>query len=108
MLLAADALPDLEWIHSDNVGVDRLPVAELAARGLRMTNGRGSYPRPMAEWVLFGMLSAVKRFPDFVRRSDARLWEPSPVLEELDGKVVLLVGLGSVGREVAHLAAPSG
>lgn len=108
LLAAADALPDLAWVHSDNVGVDRLPVAGLAARGIRLTNGRGNYSRPMAEWVLLAMLAAVKRFPDFVRRSDARVWEPSPTLEELEGKVLLLIGVGSVGREVARLASAFG
>src|SRR5437588_863228 len=34
LLAAVDHLPDLAWVHSDAVGVDSLPVAELAARDI--------------------------------------------------------------------------
>jgi phosphoglycerate dehydrogenase-like enzyme len=108
LLAAVDHLPDLAWVHSDAVGVDHLPVAELAARGITLTNGVGSFSRPMAEWVMLAILSAAKRFPRFVRLSDRGVWDPSPLLRELDGEVVLLLGLGSVNGLVAPMAAAFG
>ncbi len=105
LLAAVDHLPDLAWVHSDAVGVDSLPVAELAERGIVLTNGAGSFSRPMAEWVMLAILSAAKRFPRFVRLSDSGVWDPSPLLDELDGGVVLLLGLGSVNGLVAPMAA---
>jgi phosphoglycerate dehydrogenase-like enzyme len=108
LLAAVDNLPDLAWVHSDAVGVDSLPVAELAERGLVLTNGAGSFSRPMAEWVMLAILSAAKRFPRFVRLSDRGVWDPSPLLNELDGAVILLLGLGSVNGLVAPMAAAFG
>jgi phosphoglycerate dehydrogenase-like enzyme len=106
---ALATLPELAWVHSDMVGADRLPLDELAARGLVMTNGGGNFARPMAEWVMLSVLAAAKRFPEFVRRSDAGRWDPSPFfLAELEGAVLLLLGFGEVGRQVAEMARPFG
>jgi phosphoglycerate dehydrogenase-like enzyme len=62
----------------------------------------------MAEWVMLAILAAAKRFPRFVRLSDRGVWDPSPLLNELDGGVVLLLGLGSVNSLVAPMAAAFG
>ncbi len=106
---ALATLPELGWVHSDMVGADRLPLDELATRGLVMTNGGDNFARPMAEWVMLALLAAAKRFPDFVRRSDAGTWDPSPFfLAELEGAVLLLLGFGQVNRMVAEMARPFG
>src|SRR6266511_572216 len=106
---ALATLPELAWVHSDMVGADRLPLDALAARGLVMTNGGDNFARPMAEWVMLALLAAAKRFPEFVRRSDAGTWDPSPFfLSELEGAVLLLLGFGQVGRLVAEMARPFG
>lgn len=105
---ALDALPDLKWVHSDFVGVDSVPLATLAARGITFTNGAGNFTRPMAEWVVLAMLYAVKHLGLLVRHSDAGVWDASPQLDELDGKVALFLGLGEVGTLAAKLVAPFG
>ncbi len=105
---ALEHLPELAWMHSDTVGVEGLPLDRLAERGVVLTNGVGSFTRPMAEWVLLAMLAAAKRLAQFVRASDAGRWERPAPLAELDGSVLLLLGLGSVGRLVAELATPFG
>jgi phosphoglycerate dehydrogenase-like enzyme len=105
---ALDELPDLRWVHSDYVGVEELPLAELAARGIMLSNGAGIAARPMAEWVVLAILSAAKQLPRFVRQSDAGQWEVGEPLAELHGAVVLLLGLGAVGTLAAALLEPFG
>lgn len=105
---AVASLPDLEWVHSDFVGVDTVPLDELTRRGIVFTNGVGNFSRPMAEWVVLGMLVAAKQLPHFVRQSDAGAWDPSPHLTELDGAVALFLGLGSVATTAAPMAAAFG
>jgi phosphoglycerate dehydrogenase-like enzyme len=107
VLAAIDQLPDLAWYHSDYVGLDGI-LERLAPRGVMVTNGLGNYSRPMAEWVVLAMLSWAKRFPDYVRRSDAGVWADTDVLSELDGSVALLLGLGSVNSLVAAMLEPFG
>lgn len=105
---ALAALPDLAWVHSDFVGVDTFPVAELAGRGVVVTNGAGNYSRPMAEWVVLAMLVAAKQLGRFIRQSDAGEWDPSPQPTELEGARALFLGLGSVGTMAAAMAAGLG
>jgi len=101
-------LPALRWIHSDFVGVDSFPLGTLASRGITLTNGAGNFARPMAEWVMLALLQAAKRFPLYVRRSLNATWDPSDVLDELEGAVLLLLGLGEVNRLVVEMARPFG
>lgn len=105
---AIEALGDLEWLHSDFVGIDSLPLPDLIRRQVVVTNGTGNYSLPMAEWVILAMLGAVKHLPDFVRQSDAGSWDPNHQLGELDGSVALFLGLGSVGALAAPMAAAMG
>jgi phosphoglycerate dehydrogenase-like enzyme len=105
---AVASLPDLEWFQSDWAGVDSLPLEELARRGIVLTSGVGTSSRPIAEFVIAAILSAAKHLPDIVRRSDAGIWDDSVTLAELDGAVLLLVGLGSINMLVAEMAAPFG
>ena len=39
----------LRWLHFSRVGVDALPLEQIAQRGILLTNGRGLSARPMAE-----------------------------------------------------------
>lgn len=105
---AMEGIDGLAWAHSDFVGVDGLPLDRLRARGVVLTNGVGNYSRPMAEWVILAMLSAAKSFPEAVRRSDTGRWEPVGTLEEMTGKVALLLGLGSTNRLVVGPATALG
>jgi phosphoglycerate dehydrogenase-like enzyme len=105
---AVDELPDLRWVHSDYVGVEELPLRKLADRGVILSNGAGIAARPMAEWVVLAIMSAAKELPRFVRQSDAGRWEVGEPLAELDGAVVLLLGLGAVGTLVAAMLEPFG
>jgi phosphoglycerate dehydrogenase-like enzyme len=105
---AVDELPDLRWVHSDYVGVEELPLRKLADRGVILSNGAGIAARPMAEWVVLAIMSAAKELPRFVRQSDAGRWEVGEPLAELDGAVVLLLGLGAVGTLAAAMLEPFG
>jgi len=60
----------------------------------------------MAEWVMLSLLAASKRFADFARQSAGGTWHEGIQLSELAGKVVLLLGLGSVNTLVAEMLQP--
>ena len=103
-----ERLPDLEWVHSDYVGVDDLPLGLMAERGVMLSNGAGISARPMAEWVMLALLLGAKQLPRFVRQSDAAVWDAGAPLGELQNSVVLLLGLGAVGSLVAQMLEPFG
>ena len=99
-------LPNLNWVHSDFVGIDAIDKDEFLRRGIVLSNGGDNFARPMAEWVMMGMLVSAKRFIHYQKLSEARSWDPSVELDELSRKRVFLLGFGSVNRLVAEMCEP--
>jgi len=111
--LRAEQLKDakkLKWIHSTAAGVAQLMYPELRDSGITVTNPSGIFSVPMAEHTIGLLLALARNFPDSVRGQDRRKWAQQEIwdqpqhLTELNGKVLLIVGYGSIGREVAKRA----
>jgi phosphoglycerate dehydrogenase-like enzyme len=93
----------LKWLFSLSAGVDMLPLAELAARGVIVTNTRGVHGPQIAEQTM-GMVIAFSRCLSLCYRNQLdRKWERLP-LSELTGKTLCIIGAGSIGREIARKA----
>jgi len=95
--------PRLTWVHSATSGVERALTPAARERGLVVTNARGVFTRPIAEYVLMMILAVSRRLPQLLELQRERTWQP---LEgaELRDVTVGIVGLGSIGRAVAALA----
>jgi phosphoglycerate dehydrogenase-like enzyme len=95
--------PRLVWVHSATTGVERALTPTALERGIVITNARGVFSRPIAEYVLMMILSVSRRLPQLLELQRERTWQP---LEgaELRDVTVGIVGLGSIGRSVAALA----
>ena len=98
----------LKWIHSTAVGVSQLMYPELRNSGIILTNPSGIFSAPMAEHTMGLMISLARNFPDSVRYQDRGQWGQQPISEqpltELNGQLLLIVGYGSIGRELARRA----
>ncbi|OLC92526.1 MAG: hypothetical protein AUH86_18810 [Acidobacteria bacterium 13_1_40CM_4_58_4] len=100
----------LKWIHSTAAGVAQLMYPELRDSGILVTNPSGIFSVPMAEHTMGLLLALARNFPDCVRQQDRarwsqqELWDKPQHLTELSGQVLLIVGYGSIGREVAKRA----
>jgi phosphoglycerate dehydrogenase-like enzyme len=99
--------PNLRWIHSASAGVDRVATAAVRAREITVTNARGVFSRPIAEYVVMMLLAIARRLPQLLELQRERTWQPLRG-RELGGLTVGIVGYGSIGAEVAHLLAPFG
>jgi phosphoglycerate dehydrogenase-like enzyme len=99
--------PRLRWVHSASAGVERVLTPASRDRGLTITNARGVFSRPIAEYVLLMILAVSRRLPQLLELQRERTWQP---LEgaELRDVTIGIVGLGSIGRAIAALAAPFG
>jgi len=95
--------PRLAWVHSATAGVERLLVPAAAGRGLVITNARGVFSDPIAEYVLMMILAIIRRLPQLLELQRERTWQPLPATEMRD-TTVGIVGLGSIGRAVASLS----
>jgi D-2-hydroxyacid dehydrogenase (NADP+) len=111
--LRAEQLKDakkLKWIHSTAAGVAQLMYPELRDSGIMVTNPSGIFSVPMAEHTMGLLVALARNFPDSVRLQDRKywsqqeLWDKPQHLTELNGQVLLIVGFGSIGRELAKRA----
>ena len=100
----------LKWIHSTAAGVSQLMYPELRNSGVIVTNPSGIFSPPMAEHTMGMILALARNFPDTVRFQDAAkwaqqdLWDKPQHLSEVNGSLLLIVGYGSIGRELAKRA----
>jgi phosphoglycerate dehydrogenase-like enzyme len=100
----------LKWIHSTAAGVAQLMYPELRDSGIVVTNPSGIFSPPMAEHTMGLLLALARNFPDSVRHQDRShwgqqdMWDLPQHFTELSGKVLLILGFGSIGRELAKRA----
>ncbi|MGB6670146.1 MAG: D-2-hydroxyacid dehydrogenase [Candidatus Acidiferrum sp.] len=100
----------LKWIHSTAAGVAQLMYPELRDSGIVITNPSGVFSTPMAEHTMGLLLALARNFPDSVRHQDRShwgqqdLWDMPQHFTELNGLILLIVGFGSIGRELAKRA----
>jgi phosphoglycerate dehydrogenase-like enzyme len=127
-LRAWPRLHGVKLVLSMSAGTEWIPP--LVGPHVTICNARGAHNICAAEWTLAAILTMLKYFPMYYeiqregwwmrlwkRRFDAprhyatitgdkRPWYPSVMLEELTGKTVLLVGYGSIGRDIETMLAP--
>jgi phosphoglycerate dehydrogenase-like enzyme len=106
--MAASA-PRLKWVHSSAAAVEGLlPLAVLAERGIPITNSRGVQAVAMAEHVLGGLLVLSHKYNRMLEAQRERRWIQNDLVNDwpwlLDGKRMTIVGLGTIGIEVARRA----
>src|ERR1700688_1216851 len=100
----------LKWLHSTAAGVAQLMYPELRDSGIVVTNPSGIFSVPMAEHTMGLLVALARNFPDSVRYQNISygvkrgLWEKPQPLTELNGQLLLIVGYGSIGRELARRA----
>lgn len=99
--------PALEWIHSFSAGIDRVATPIVRARDLTVTNARGVFSRPIAEYVVMMCLAIARRLPQLIELQRERTWQPLRGTE-LASLSVGIIGYGSIGSEIARLLAPFG
>ena len=99
--------PRLNWVHSATAGVERVLTPAGRARGLLISNARGVFSGPIAEYVLMMILAVSRRLPQLLELQHERTWQPLQGTELRD-VTVGIVGLGSIGRAVAELASAFG
>ena len=99
--------PRLRWIHSASAGVDRISIPLVRERGLIVTNARGVFSRPIAEYVVMMSLAIARRLPHLLELQRERTWQPLRG-RELAELTVGIIGYGSICEEVARLLEPFG
>jgi phosphoglycerate dehydrogenase-like enzyme len=91
------------WVHASSAGVDSFLFPALVEDpGVTLTNARGVYDQPTAEYVLGLILALAKDFPGTWEHQQRREWRPRPS-DGITGRTVLVWGTGPIGRAIARL-----
>ncbi len=123
-LKARPRLHGMKLVLSLMAGTEWIPAA--VGPHVTICNASGAHNISTAEWTITATLSMLKYFPLFYEIQRAGEWKqrfkmsahyaevtgdkrplyPPVMLEELTGKTVLLVGYGSIGKEIERMLEP--
>ncbi len=97
--------PKLKLIGRAGVGVDNVDLDAATAAGVLVMNTPGGNSVSVAEHTLALMLAMARSVPQASASIKSGKWEKKKFLgNELRGKTLGVVGLGSIGREVVKRA----
>jgi phosphoglycerate dehydrogenase-like enzyme len=92
--------PRPRWVHTASAGVDHLMCPELAESDTVVTNARGVFDRPIAEYVAALVLAMAKDLPVTLRLQGERTWRHRESMR-VAGTRACVVGSGPIGRAIA-------
>ncbi|MCB0103928.1 MAG: D-2-hydroxyacid dehydrogenase [Anaerolineales bacterium] len=97
-----DTLPNLRWVQSMWAGVEPLLDPSLR-RDYMLTNARGVFGGLMSEYVIGYLLAHERKIFQRAESQKNMIWDHS-LTGSLKGKTIGLLGVGSIGAEVAKTA----
>lgn len=93
----------LRWLNSSYAGVDWMPLADLAQRGVALTCGTGLTTQQVSEYAVMTMLAVAKDYPSVVRAQDRGEWlAAAPGVRDLAGSRALVLGYGAIGQAIGR------
>lgn len=93
--------PNLKWIQLLSAGINHVPIEKVLAQNIILTNNRGGYSIPIAEWIVLKILEMIKNSKEFYDKQNEKVWKMDTSLLELYGKTIGFIGTGSIAEEAA-------
>ncbi|HEY4440310.1 MAG TPA: D-glycerate dehydrogenase [Candidatus Elarobacter sp.] len=102
--------PKLKLIASSSVGYDNVDQQALRARGIALTNARGSLDEAVADLTYALIIIAMRRLGGAMAWARDGRWMrgDAPFGNDLEGATLGIVGFGSIGPKIARRAFASG
>lgn len=94
--------PSLKLFQLTSAGFDGVPCERFAKKGIAVANAGNVYSAPIAETVVFGILSAAKKLRPNINNRHFKLMRGYNLITELQDKRVLIMGAGNIGTAVAN------
>jgi len=104
----------LRWIHAPTAAVHQFQFPELIKSDVVLTNSTEVHGPVVAEHVIAQICALAKKIPQIAVLQQKHVWgqevvwNSGPPPREIAGATLGLIGLGSIGRRVAHMATALG
>ncbi|HEX6867650.1 MAG TPA: hypothetical protein VF119_02535, partial [Candidatus Limnocylindrales bacterium] len=99
-------VPSLRWLQVPSAGVEQFAADPPWRRGIAVTNAKGVYAVPIAEYVSAMVLRVHQPVAEWSANQAAHVWAhgggEGPLASLVRGKTAVIAGYGAIGREVAR------
>lgn len=99
-----EAGKQLKWIQALTAGVDAYPLEYIEQRNITLTTGRGIHKIHMTEYAIGMMIMAARRLDTMILNQQNTHWDSHIPQNEIHGKKLGIIGLGSIGQGIAEMA----
>lgn len=96
------AAPSVKWVSVGGSGTDHL--APWDPKRLTVTNAAGVGAPTMAQFAVAAILHFTLGLPHFAAQQRQRRWDPAGKVASVEGRTLLILGLGKTGQTTAKLA----
>lgn len=98
-----EKLPNLKWVQAISAGVNYLPLEGFQEKGIVLTNASGIHKYTITEYVIGALLNYLRDFDQLKENQEKKYWTNDVRVEQLNGKTILIYGIGSIGRQLARV-----
>lgn len=101
-----EQLPNLKVISRCGVGLDNIDVSSATKRGIKVVNAPNSNADTIAEHTIALLLMLQRNLYNAVTMVKENRWgdRGTYVGDETHGKTLGIIGMGNIGKKVAHIA----
>ena len=92
---------NIKWIQLLSSGVDKVLFEQIKQANILLTNCKGAYSIPIAEWTITKILELYKNSRKFYELQNNKNWEKNKSIYELHNKNACILGTGSISIEIA-------
>lgn len=99
----AERAPRLRWIQLTGAGAEHLLPFDWLPRGVAITTASGAHAEKAMEFVTMALLMLNARMPAMAANQRVHVWR-QVFTPTIAGRIVLVVGVGAMGRAAARAA----
>lgn len=99
-----DNFPNLKFLFIVSTGVEKLPFKRLDDANIQVANTGGINSEIMSQYAIAYILADSARVCENFSNQEKHYWKPYQCVDSLEGKTILIVGVGRTGNSIAHKA----
>jgi phosphoglycerate dehydrogenase-like enzyme len=96
-------MPKFRWLHVTRGGLNAYLTPAVKSRPIQLTGSKGIHGRSFTEFALASIFALAKKLPECWDAQKQKKWQRVST-DEVAGKTLGIVGLGTIGSELAQKA----